>query len=165
MSMKKISKLFLVCAIVLAGLAPKNEAKAGMIVFTSAFVAMGMEDGRAYATVAAGVGPALALTGLAVLRYGSTSLGTFLFALDADGSMNQGALEEAFADRYPFLDNKAAISNLASAIKAKVPADFSADEKVEGAYLVTLSEKETRQCLELVDLDESQIQGIVKDLK
>ena len=112
---------------------------------------------------------AFALSGVAIIFYetlygpkntAAIVAGAFLIVLDENNA--NGSLANTLSERYPFIDNSEVLTNLADTIlnkKLEITKDATA------LALVTLPENEVRQVLSSVDLNESEINFIVNDLK
>lgn len=84
-----------------------------------------------------------------------------LIVLDADSTINPDHLKNDFAKIYPFIDNEAALKNLASLAKNKIPSNPIVGEK----QLIRIEEEKIVKALEGADLTPAQLEKIVNDLK
>lgn len=84
-----------------------------------------------------------------------------LIVLDAESTINPDQLKNDFAKIYPFIDNEAALKNLAILTQRKIPSSLIVGEK----QLIRIDEKEVLKALEGADLSRDQLEKIVSDLK
>ena len=83
--------------------------------------------------------------------------------LSADVNLPQSQLAESFSKKYPFIDNNETSTELAQAVRAKIPTDSKL--KVGERITVSFLESETRALLQKSSLSEEQIQKVANDLK
>ena len=88
-------------------------------------------------------------------------LGAMMIIMDADGNLPQGSLEKAFSKNYPFIDDQAVFTNLARAVRVKLPSSLVSGQK----FFVSLPEQETREVLMGANLTEAQTEKVVRDLQ
>lgn len=139
--MKNVKQMFSVLLIMamMSVALPTRQAKAGIIFFP------------------VGVGIALLIIGLVYHD-------TLLIILDADGNISQNAIESALTKRFSFIDDRAVIGNLATAIRAK--ADTT--PMVGGKKMVSLTSNEILQIVEptgLAELQPASVQQLIHELQ
>lgn len=163
--MKNLKSLFLGTLVASTlMLAPAKKAEAGVIVgFTGAVVcAVDSSSSGGCTGVALGLGAGIAVPGVWLMIHTSNIWvgvgGGILLVLDQENP-TVGHLEEAFTTTYPFIDNEQVIKNLAAKVSSKIPTDLS--DKIN----ISLTENETREALEGVDLTEEQVEFVVNNLK
>ena len=104
-------------------------------------------------------------TAVPFLRPGAVNswqgIGITLIIMSADGKVSKDVLAQTLAKAYPFIDNGDTLSDLAQAIRDKVPPAGTSESKA----FVSLTEDETRSALISANLSEEQIQRVVNDLK
>ena len=160
--MKKItshSALFLALSFGLSVIRPEI-AQAGIVI--TCVGSMTTEEGISSAGEIV-LGAGVFVLGMALIRWDAHTAinGLKILVLETDSSLNQLGLENSFNNLYPFINNSAAITNLARIVKQSAP------DKIEKGqtYSVAISPGETRNALEGVDLTPEQIQKVVNDLK
>ena len=139
--MKNVKQLFSVLLIMamMSVALPARPAKAGIIFFP------------------VGVGIALLIIGLVYHD-------TLLIILDADGNVSQNAIEQSLTKKFSFIDDRAVIGNLATAIRAK--ADVT--PMVDGKKMVTLTSTEILQIVEptgLAELQPDAVKQLIHELQ
>ncbi len=139
--MKYIKQTFSVLVIMalMSVAMPTRQAKAGIIFFP------------------VGVGIALLIIGLVYHD-------TLLIILDADGNVSQNAIEQSLSKKFSFIDDRAVIGNLATAIRAK--ADVA--PLIEGKKMVSLTSDEVLQIIEptgLAELNPNAVKQLIQELK
>jgi hypothetical protein len=88
-----------------------------------------------------------------------------LIILDADGNLNQDALEKVIAQKYPMIEDRDVVRALASAVREKA-ASVQADG--EGRKQVSLSREEVLSLLAptgMAELNPEAAEQIVRDLQ
>jgi len=104
------------------------------------------------------------LVGIVLLVYGIEYNNALWIVLDADGNLPQDALAQNLAAKYPFIDDRDVINNLAIAIREKAVTT----PVVEGKKNVTLTQTEVLTILAptgLADLQPQAVQQLVQDLQ
>lgn len=156
--MKKILLSFMLLASLLA---PTKKAEAGFLLITlspnpSSHELEDLMTLSGFVTVVGG--GALLAVNQSVWGLAGAAL---LIVLDADSTINPDQLKNDFAKIYPFIDNEAALKNLASLAKKKIPSNPIIGEK----QLIRIDEKEILKALEGADLTEAQLQKVISDLR
>lgn len=96
------------------------------------------------------------------LMFGAPLFGMILgVVLDVNTDEFANGFEEAFNQKYPFVDNQEIVTQFKDLLMSKLPKSIKGIE----THLVSISENDTLQILSSTDLTSSQKQLIVDDLK
>lgn len=92
--------------------------------------------------------------------YSMQTLYSGLFVLDEQPAKNFNNTKGSLLNRYPYLDDEAALDNLASRILDQ----YALTKDNKGDSLVTLSESEIIESVESLDLSDAQLNDLVSTL-
>ena len=92
--------------------------------------------------------------------------GALIFAggilLDVDGSIPTSQLVSHLSKKFPFIDNREVLAELALQTRAKLEGQISGDQR---QAFVSFSEEEVKEIFSATDLSEENLQTLVQELK
>ncbi len=160
--MKKLALALTICASLGAALTlPTTDANAGVVTMLRSARHLGTNPTHAVSGVV--MGGLVAWGGFILTSSPSTTsrvLGIVLIILDANQELRQDAIEDFLSQRYTFIDDREAISNLASLVKTNIQTSGGLTQEMN----ITIPADQVRNVLANSSLNSAQVDQIVADL-